>query len=112
MEIAKQLRTNQTPEEQQLWYLLRAKRFHGYKFRRQMPIGPFFADFVCYRARLIVELDGGQHAENTDYDRQRTAWLNARGWKVLRFWNNELRENEEGVLMRILEHLIACSPSP
>ncbi|MFJ3459202.1 endonuclease domain-containing protein [Scandinavium goeteborgense] len=112
MKKHKFLRTNQTPEENRLWFLLRAKRFYGYKFRRQMPLGPYIADFVCYRARLIIELDGGQHAERSEYDNQRTSWLNAHGWRVLRFWNNELRMNEEAVLEEILGHLSIAAPLP
>ncbi|WP_437889364.1 endonuclease domain-containing protein, partial [Phytobacter sp. V91] len=99
MEKAKQLRADMTLEETRLWYLLRGRRFYDYKFRRQMPVGPYFADFACFKAKLIVELDGGQHQDNDDYDGRRTAFLNAMGWEVIRFWNNELRANEEGVLM-------------
>ena len=94
-----------TEEEQRLWYLLRSWRFAGHKFRRQHPLGSYIVDFACCRARLAVELDGGQHMDNEAYDRRRTAWLNQRGWRVLRFWNNELRENEEGVLGEILRAL-------
>ncbi len=107
MENVKALRAQQTPEEQRLWQLLRARRFYGYKFRRQMPIGAYIVDFACYEARLIVELDGGQHAERAEYDLSRTAFLQAKGWRVIRFWNNDFRAFEEGVLMVILEHLRA-----
>lgn len=112
MENHKHLRSHQTSEENRLWYLLRAKRFYGYKFRRQMPVGPYIVDFACFRERLIIELDGGQHADNVDNDNKRTAYLNSRGWRVLRFWNNELRMNEEAVLMSIIAHLTSELPSP
>ncbi|MEW5562318.1 endonuclease domain-containing protein [Enterobacter asburiae] len=112
MENHKYLRSHQTSEENRLWYLLRAKRFYGYKFKRQMPVGPYIADFACFRGRLIVELDGGQHADDAGNDAKRTAYLSARGWRVLRFWNNEFRMNEEAVLMSILEHLTSETPSP
>ena len=101
-----------TPEELLLWYLLRGRRFFGYKFRRQMPIGPYIVDFACCAARLAIELDGGQHAENQEYDLQRTLWLNQKGWYVIRFWNNELWKNEEAVLEKILETLQMLQPSP
>ncbi|MGU3524870.1 endonuclease domain-containing protein [Enterobacteriaceae bacterium C23F] len=108
----KYLRCHQTSEENRLWYLLRAKRFYGYKFKRQMPVGPYIVDFACFRGRLIVELDGGQHADEAENDDKRTAYLNARGWRVIRFWNNEFRMNEEAVLMSILEYLTSETPSP
>lgn len=112
MENHKRLRSHQTQEENRLWYLLRAKRFGGYKFRRQMPVGPYIVDFACYRGRLVIELDGGQHAEGVMNDCRRTTYLAARGWRVLRFWNNEFRMNEEAVLMSILAHLAPEQPSP
>jgi len=112
MEKSKQLRIEMTPEESRLWYLLRARRFFGYKFRRQMPIGPYIVDFACFKASLIVELDGGQHQDDVEYDQRRSAFLNDNGWKVIRFWNNEFRSNEEGVLRVILEHLQCLMPSP
>ena len=108
---AKTLRQTMTPEEQVLWYLLRNRRFADYKFRRQHPVGPFILDFACYQPQLAIELDGGQHDENHRYDERRTQWLEGRGWKVLRFWNNELSENTEGVLTVILEALNALSVS-
>jgi len=104
---ARMLRRNATPEEMQLWMLLRGRQFYGFKFRRQLAIGPYIVDFACHKARLIVELDGGQHADQLEYDLSRTAFLKAKGWDVLRFWNNALRESEEGVLMTILARLQA-----
>lgn len=112
MDNVKQLRTTMTPEELRLWYLLRDRRFFGYKFRRQMPIGPYVVDFACIKAKLIVELDGGQHQDRETYDSRRCEFLNANGWEVVCFWNNEFRENEEGVLMVLLQHLRRLMPSP
>jgi very-short-patch-repair endonuclease len=91
-----------TKHEKILWKALRAKRFLGYKFRRQVPIGPFIADFYCSSAKLIVELDGGEHAERSDYDCQRDTYLRAHGSTVLRFWNGEVTTNLEGVLEMII----------
>jgi very-short-patch-repair endonuclease len=107
--FAKQLRSNSTDLERLLWSRLRANRLTGFKFRRQLPIGPYIVDFACCEARLIVELDGGQHAETVLQDASRDDWLGEQGFRVLRFWNNDVLENLDGVLMRILEHL---SPSP
>jgi very-short-patch-repair endonuclease len=84
---AKSLRSNQTEAEARLWYHLRAHRFMGLKFKRQKPVGRYIADFVCWERRLIIELDGGQHAEQVTYDGQRDAWLRSQGYTVLRFWN-------------------------
>ncbi|MFY9995896.1 MAG: endonuclease domain-containing protein [Leclercia sp.] len=112
MDNAKHLRTNMTPEEGRLWYLLRARHFYGFKFRRQHPVGHYILDFACCEARLAVELDGGQHDEREEYDQRRTAWLNLKGWTVIRFWNNELWNNEEGVLEEILTTLQKRLPSP
>ena len=95
---AKSLRGNQTDAEWRLWQALRRRRFAGYKFRRQHPLGNYIVDFVCYEKKLIVEADGGQHAEQTQYDSDRTRWLESQGFKVLRFWNNEILANTESVL--------------
>ncbi|CZV31332.1 endonuclease domain-containing protein [Enterobacter hormaechei] len=112
MEKSKQLRKQMTPEEVRLWYLLRGRRFFGYKFRRQMPVGPYIVDFACFKAKLIIELDGGQHQDEENYDSRRTAFLNTNGWEVVRFWNNEFRTNEDEVLMAILQRLQCLMPSP
>ncbi|KTC70118.1 multidrug efflux protein [Legionella birminghamensis] len=82
------LRKNSTPAERHLWYYLRANRL-GFKFKRQVPIGVYIVDFVLEK-RLIIELDGGQHMSNHIYDRKRTDWLMAHGFKVLRFWNHDV----------------------
>lgn len=95
---ARQLRSNATEAELRLWSALRRHQLDGLRFRRQVPLGPFIVDFACYDARLVVELDGGQHAESGNGDAARTRWLDSRGFRVLRFWNNEVFENMEGVL--------------
>ncbi|MDO4245108.1 MAG: endonuclease domain-containing protein [Deinococcus sp.] len=98
-ERARQLRRNQTEAEDKLWHELRGSKL-GHKFRRQHPIGPYIADFACITKGLVVELDGGQHAEESArlYDAERTAYINAAGFKVVRFWNNEVLGNMIGVL--------------
>lgn len=101
---AQKLRKHQTPAEQRLWNLLRDKKLAGYKFRRQFPIGNYVADFVCFQHRLIIEADGGHHADNAA-DIVRTADLERQGWQVIRFWNNEILRNSEGVLLTILSEL-------
>ena len=98
---ARRLRTELTEAEKRVWYQLRGNRFFGIKFKRQVPIGPFIADFACLGAKLVIELDGAQHDANAARDARRTAWLEARCYRVIRFWNNEVFENLEGVLSAI-----------
>jgi very-short-patch-repair endonuclease len=98
-----------TAAEQRLWYHLRAHRFMGLKFKRQKPMGRYVIDFVCVERKLVIELDGGQHAENIEYDHERDAWLRSEGYTVLRFWNNQLMENMDGVLEQIR---LTLSPGP
>jgi very-short-patch-repair endonuclease len=102
---ARELRRQQTPAEQALWQQLRAKRFSNFKFRRQQPMGRYILDFVCFEQKLIIELDGGQHAEAREYDAQRDAWLQQQGFRVLRFWNNEWSEQSEAVMESIWQAL-------
>ena len=104
---AKQLRKSSTEVEKRLWRLLRAKQLAGFKFRRQEPVGPYIVDFVCFRPPLVIELDGGQHdaTKQRIHDKRRTAWLHSQGFTVIRFWNNQLLENEAGVLHDILRAL-------
>jgi very-short-patch-repair endonuclease len=99
---ARRLRSEMTDAEQALWRLLRSRRLVSYKFRRQIPIGPYVADFACLSAKLIVEADGGQHGENAE-DLARTAWLKQRGYQTIRFWNNDILQNPDGVLALLLE---------
>ncbi|MHB8536049.1 MAG: endonuclease domain-containing protein [Sulfuricaulis sp.] len=109
---AKKLRRVMTDAEKELWYHLRAHRLFGTKFKRQKPIGPYIADFACPALRLVIEIDGGQHSEEVKYDRLREIWLHKRGYTVLRFWNNEVMENMEGVLERIAAAVKNQAPSP
>jgi BirA family biotin operon repressor/biotin-[acetyl-CoA-carboxylase] ligase len=108
-EFARQLRRDMTDAERCLWRHLRAHRFASEKFRRQEPIGPYTVDFVTHRSRLIIELDGGQHAERVEHDRERTRWLESRGYRVIRFWNNQMLTETESVLEAIA---LALAPSP
>jgi isoleucyl-tRNA synthetase/very-short-patch-repair endonuclease len=105
LEKAKELRKNQTEVEKKLWQALRKDQLEGYGFRRQHPVGSYIVDFACVEKKLIVELDGGQHAENIAYDDARTKFLNEAGYTVLRFWNFEINENFEEVLQTILGYL-------
>lgn len=97
-ERARSLRRDGTEAERRLWRALRNRQLVGVKFRRQVAIGPYFADFACIAKKLVVELDGGQHADNKRLDDARTRSLAAQGYRVLRIWNNEVIENIEGVL--------------
>jgi len=102
-EKARKLREKSTDAERLLWKHLRAKRFDGLKFRRQEPIGNYIVDFVSFDEQVIVEVDGSQHLGQRDEDKQRTRWLSEQGFKVLRFWNNEVLNNVQGVLETIRE---------
>ncbi|MCH7634437.1 MAG: endonuclease domain-containing protein [Proteobacteria bacterium] len=105
MSKARELRKNPTNAEQALWKHLRMRQIGGYKFRRQQPIGPYIVDFVSFERKVIIEVDGGQHSQQTEYDAERTAWLNAQGYRVLRFWNNQILEEVEAVKAGILKVL-------
>lgn len=98
---ARKLRRAMTDAEQVLWYHLRDRRLAGFKFVRQVPIGCYIADYVCRDKNLIVELDGGQHAEKVEYDMSRTDYMNNKGFQVLRFWNNDVMKNRQIVLEKI-----------
>jgi len=108
-DLARALRRDQTEAERIMWRLLRDRRFDGVKFRRQVPIGPFVVDFAAIEHRLVVELDGGQHAENAQ-DARRDGYLSDRGWRVARFWNIDVMKNREGVL-QILQQTLALTPT-
>jgi very-short-patch-repair endonuclease len=110
-QTAKRLRKNSTDAEKALWLHLRAKQFRGVKFRRQAPIGRYVVDFVCHARKLVIEVDGGQHAADKSRDQERELWLTEQGYSIMRFWNNEILENIEGVLEKIEEKL-SPSPSP
>src|SRR5262249_23758608 len=105
------LRRAQTDAERRMWMLLRDRRISGVKFRRQHPIGAYVVDFFCAEARLIIEIDGGHHASNQDADVARSRVLEAAGYRVLRFWNNEVLGNTAGVLHRIVEAVMAPPPT-
>lgn len=108
---AKWMRSNPTEAEGRMWSLLRAKRFAGYKFKRQLVIFPYIADFVCLARRVIVEADGSQHADS-EYDKRRDAWLIGQGFHVLRFWNNQISGDTDAVTAAIYIALTAPLPSP
>ena len=103
--FAKRLRRELTPAEARLWYHLRAKRFSGFKFRRQTVIGPFIADFTCRAAMLIIEVDGDTHGSTRAYDKERTVYLSEQGWSGIRFTNAEVMQNIQGVLFTIAQRL-------
>jgi len=112
---ARELRRSPAHIERLLWNRLRFWQIDGFKFRRQQPLGNYIADFVCFERRLIVEIDGGQHAAKKEYDAKRDSWLHDQGFIVLRFWNSDIVENMEGVLQSILDNLRSTpflSPSP
>lgn len=98
-DLARILRKNQTPQEAKIWRLLRNHQLYGYEFRRQYPIGDYIVDFICREKKIIIELDGGQHnkEKNIVSDVKRTEFLNSLGYKVIRFWNNEVDNNINGV---------------
>ena len=107
---ARKLRRNPTDVEKKLWRLLRDRQLLGFKFRRQHPIGKYVADFCCFEKKLIVEVDGGQHAIAANRDEERTLALKREGFRVLRFWNHEILQNIEGVLAVVGAALKAPSP--
>jgi very-short-patch-repair endonuclease len=102
---AREMRAQDTRAEAHLWNALRAHRLGGWKWRRQVPKGPYIVDFLCDEGGLAVEADGGQHAEQADYDARRTAYLARCGLRVLRFWNSEVLTNRHGVCLTILDAL-------
>jgi very-short-patch-repair endonuclease len=109
---ARKLRRDITDAEKKLWARLRDRQLCGAKFRRQHPMGPFITDFCCVERGLVVELDGGQHAEQSAADQARTDFLESRGYRVLRFWNNDVLTNLEGVVERISAALEGHHPCP
>jgi very-short-patch-repair endonuclease len=97
-EYAKENRQHLTDAEMRLWYFINNKKLSGYKFRRQHVIGEYIVDFYCNEAKVVIEVDGEQHTFNKEYDEKRTAYLEEKGYRVLRFWNNEVYKNIDGVL--------------
>jgi very-short-patch-repair endonuclease len=104
---ARTLRRDMTDAERVLWNIIKGKNLQGWKFRRQQPLGAYIADFYCAQARLIIEVDGGQHMDRENHDSQCDAWLATAGYRVMRFWNHEVLANPEGVVQRIMEMLDA-----
>jgi very-short-patch-repair endonuclease len=100
-----------TDAEHRLWSWLRAHRLDGLSFRRQVPVGSFILDFVCHEQMLVIEVDGGQHAQSKR-DVERDQWLASKGYRVLRFWNSEVLRNREGVLQSILSAAREITPLP
>jgi very-short-patch-repair endonuclease len=109
--FARKLRKSSTDTELRLWLQLKNRNLGGFKFRRQHPIPPYVADFVCLEQKLIVELDGGQHAERTARDAERTAYLESKGFRVIRFWNDEALKQTDAVLEEILRQLLSPRPA-
>jgi very-short-patch-repair endonuclease len=108
----RELRRTATPAEEKLWAEVRDRRLGGFKFRFQTWVGPFIADFLCKQARLIVEVDGSQHADQVAEDAARSAWLDRNGYRVLRVWNNEVLQDIEPVLAAIRAGALRPVPSP
>lgn len=98
---ARELRKNQSDAEKKMWSLLRNRQLDDYKFRRQYVIGPYIVDFCCFESKLVVEVDGGQHVQQFNYDRDRTEYLTSKNYRVLRFWNHEVLQNSNSVLEAI-----------
>jgi very-short-patch-repair endonuclease len=114
-ERAQALRQNMTDAERSIWRILRSAQMDGHRFRRQVPFGQYIADFVCQDARLIIEIDGGQHAQSSPDEAKRTRFLEDQGYRILRFWNNEVLSNLEGVcaiIARELRHHPHPNPPP
>ena len=110
LQKARALRGQQTDAEKRLWSRLRRKQVAGARFRRQMPVGPYIVDFACPSARLIVEVDGGQHGSDSKPDTRRDAWFHARGWRVLRFWNNQVLAETDSVVDEIYRAVRGSNP--
>ncbi len=109
---ARQLRRDATDAEQLLWSVLRDRQLGGDKFRRQTPIGAYIVDFLCMQRRLVIELDGSQHQQRADSDRERTEFLESLGYRVLRFWNNDVFDDLASVVDAIRLELERGEPSP
>ena len=112
IKLAQKLRCEATEVEKILWSYLRHKSLNGLRFRRQHPMGPFIVDFVCLKARVVIELDGSQHLEQEQKDRERDEWLSKQGYKVLRFYNNDFLQQREEVVEIIVEECVKRHPHP
>jgi very-short-patch-repair endonuclease len=111
IKFARVLRKKMTEAEVKLWQGLRRKQIKGFRFRKQVPMGKYILDFVCYEGRLIAELDGGQHSEALEYDEKRTKWLESQGYQVRRFWNHEVLQDLD-VVMEVIFDLLSCQKNP
>ena len=114
-ERARRLRKNLTDAERKLWHCLRMRQLEGHKFRRQVRIGPYIADFACLKAMLVIEVDGGQHAEARLYDSRRDDFMHGQGYRVMRFWNNEVLSNIDGVwqvIVAVINNTGSCGGTP
>jgi very-short-patch-repair endonuclease len=100
-----------TDAERRLWHYLRQRQLNGFHFRKQCPVGPYIADFACLQAKLIIELDGGQHADSAR-DAARDCWFTAHGYRTLRFWNNDVLQNTDGVVLNITAALGQLETNP
>ena len=101
-----------TEAEKAVWTLLRSRQIGGHRFRRQIPLGPYIVDFACHTARLIIEIDGGQHDPSSAEETERSGFLEGQGYRILRFWNNEILANPEGVWVTISTALAENHPLP
>jgi very-short-patch-repair endonuclease len=110
-QFARHLRKNMTETEQFVWQRIRYCQLRGFRFRRQAPIGPYIADFVCFEAKLILELDGGQHAVRADADAIRTQWLESQGFRVFRVWNHEAFQEWDAIAETVATILVERSGS-
>ncbi len=110
VKFARHLRKNMTEAEKALWSALRDRRFDNFKFRRQVPVGKYIADFLCFEHRLVIEVDGGQHSESVK-DVARDAWLASQGFRTLRFWNVDVFQALDGTMLAILDALKQCPSS-
>jgi very-short-patch-repair endonuclease len=108
---ARALRSQMSDAETLLWQHLRGRRFQGFKFRRQRPLGPYILDFVCQEAGLVIEVDGGQHAEAQAYDDRRTMFIEQQGLRVIRFWNHDVLNQTPAVLEQIWQALLTLTPT-
>lgn len=103
IEKSRELRKNMTPQERKLWSIIRNRQFFNYRFRRQFPVGQYIVDFICRERKIIIEVDGGEHNEqqNIKKDNNRTKYLESEGYQVIRFWNNEIDNNIDGVYEKL-----------
>ncbi len=108
--FSRRLRKSETDAEPKIWQQLRSRNLNGTKFRRQHPVGPYIVDFICINSKLIIELDGSQHQQQQEYDAKRSVFLEEAGYRVLRFWDNDVLLNTESVMQVIFETLRCPSP--